>query len=61
MSKKKKMVKFNPSDGNADNFVDEESISKFLDKMFDEEDYEEKSEEVGSLPIPEAIQSMMTG
>ena len=43
MGKKKKMVKFNPSDGNADNFVDEESISKFLDKMFDEEDYEEKS------------------
>jgi hypothetical protein len=61
MGKKKKMVKFNPSDGNADNFVDEASISKFLDKMFDEEDYEEKSEEVGSLPIPEAIQSMMTG
>ncbi len=61
MGKKKKMVKFNPSDGNADNFVDEASISKFLDRMFDEEDCEEKLEEVGSLPIPEAIQNMMTG
>lgn len=61
MGKKKKMVKFNPSDGNADNFADEASISKFLDRMFNEEDCEEKLEEVGSLPIPEAIQNMMTG